>query len=328
MRIIHGTGIRGLAGIPQKRGRIIRPLLGVDRDYILSYCASKEVPFSEDPSNNDRRYFRNRIRLDLLPHLSSSYHPAIADNIVRLAQNAQSVVSMIRVDTDPIIATDLSKTSPNQWILNTRQIGLLDDTSIVILFGDLFANELSCDMDFTHTHYEQLVRLVRDTGASGRMLTLPALTVKREYEDLVITRTVQDAACGVSSDDCTTLSLPGTTTTADAEIKTEILDRSSLDDMSIESSPSHACLDHAALTPPLTVRRPVPGDRMQPFGMTGTKKLSDIFIDKKIPARTRATSLVISDANGILWLVGVTVAERSRVGSGTREVVRIHVEKK
>jgi tRNA(Ile)-lysidine synthase len=64
---------------------------------------------------------------------------------------------------------------------------------------------------------------------------------------------------------------------------------------------------------------------MQPFGMEGTKKLSDIFIDKKIPASSRLTSLVITDARDILWLVGVTTSEKCRVDDATLDILRIHV---
>jgi tRNA(Ile)-lysidine synthase len=61
---------------------------------------------------------------------------------------------------------------------------------------------------------------------------------------------------------------------------------------------------------------------MTPFGMKGTKKLSDIFIDRKIPHRRRAEAWVVEDARGILWLVGVTTRESTRVTDATTSVVR------
>jgi tRNA(Ile)-lysidine synthase len=327
MRIIRGTGIRGLAGIPRRRGKLIRPLLSTGRADTLSYCLAEGIPFAKDPSNEDRRHFRNRIRLDLLPLLSTDYHPAVEVNLGRLARNAETVIASIRTVTDPIIEKNLKEPLAGQWILDTREIGGLDDTSIVVLFGDLFGEKLSCDMDFTRTHYEQLVRLVRDARASGRALSLPGVTVKKEYENLVISRTGGPAPSDSPGGHRTILPLPGEAKSAGVEIRTEIVDRSTVDDATLASSAGHACFDRDCLVPPLTLRNPVPGDRMQPFGMNGTKKLSDIFTDKKIPVRKRATSLVITDANDILWLVGVTTSEKSRVGSGTREIVRILVEK-
>jgi tRNA(Ile)-lysidine synthase len=61
--------------------------------------------------------------------------------------------------------------------------------------------------------------------------------------------------------------------------------------------------------------------------MSGTKKLSDIFIDKKIPLGERATSLVLTDANDVIWLVGVTTSEKSRVHPETRDVLRVRIER-
>jgi len=73
----------------------------------------------------------------------------------------------------------------------------------------------------------------------------------------------------------------------------------------------------------LTVRYPREGDRMQPFGMKGHKKLSDIFIDLKIPRRKRVTTPVIEIDGEIVWVVGVATSERCRVTRDTPNVVRL-----
>jgi tRNA(Ile)-lysidine synthetase-like protein len=81
----------------------------------------------------------------------------------------------------------------------------------------------------------------------------------------------------------------------------------------------------AEVDPPLTVRAPRAGDRMRPFGMKGSKKLSDIFIDRKIPLRRRDRALVVCDRDKILWLVGVTTTETTRITAGTDKVLKITV---
>ena len=104
-------------------------------------------------------------------------------------------------------------------------------------------------------------------------------------------------------------------------------DRAARDESGFTATETEAYFDRTGVSPPLKLRAALPGDRMQPFGMTGTKKLSDIFIDKKIPASSRTTSLVITDTRDILWLVGVTTSEKCRVGAGTRDVVRIRIRR-
>ena len=356
MRFLRGAGIRGLAGIPLTRGRLVRPILCLSRDDTVMYCEKTGLPVSDDPSNDDRRFFRNKIRHDLLPLLETEYNPSVGDSILRLAKNARSAVQMIRRETDPLINKNLKFHPPASWLFDTGSIVRLDETSLVILFGDLFAEKLGCDMDFTRAHFESLNRLLKDPQGSGKQISLPGLTVKKEYENLVITRrSVLDKAAeaGVRVENAgepVELEIPGKTTlpggivqnlgiarNRGAVIVIQVLDDAEDRDRGTSGDPATidnalkateraACFDFDKISPPLTLRLPVKGDRIQPFGMTGTKKLSDIFGDKKIPARDRTSTLVITDANDIIWLVGVATSEKTRVTPQTRRVVKIRVE--
>jgi tRNA(Ile)-lysidine synthase len=325
MRFIRGTGIRGLAGIPVRRGKIIRPLLTSARSETLAYCEAMDIPFIKDPTNEDTTHFRNRIRHDLLPQLKEAYNPAVHENLLRLAKNAQDLIRCIRDRTTPLIKQNLRKISPHEWTLDISRLTSLDDTAIVVLFGDVFSDHLGCDMDFSRVHYEQLTALVHDTRGSGKMLTLPGLTVKREYAHLILARPTASEGAERSWDYRATLTFPGETKAAGVVVKTEILERSLLKNDTIKATEREAYFDLQNLQLPLVLRNPETGDRMQPFGMTGNKKLSDIFTDKKIPGRKRSKSLVVADANEILWLVGVTTSEKSRVDPGTGQVVKITV---
>ncbi len=325
MRVIRGTGLRGLAGIPVRRGKIVRPLLGLTRDDTVLYCRTFDIPYVEDTSNADLRFFRNRVRHELLPLLEAKYDNRIEHNLARLGANARSIIETIRLETDFLIEKHFREAAPGTWFFDTSAIAHLDDTALVVLFGDLFADELSCDMDFTRVHYEGLVRLVRDRHASGKRLSLPGLEVRKEHGRLVITRREAALEETPPSTPRRALCLPGETIVQGLVVTTEILDCSTVDGGFFQATGEEAYFDMGRLVPPLFLRHPTPGDRMQPFGMKGTKKLSDIFIDKKIPMSSRPTSLVITDARDILWLVGVTTSEKCRVDPTTREVVRIRV---
>ena len=325
MRILHGTGIRGLAGIPIRRGKVVRPLLGLRRRDILEYCKPLAIPFIIDPSNEDTKFTRNRIRAELIPQLRT-YNEGIDDNLLRLAKNAQEVVRNVRSKTQPLLKQNLRQVTPNEWHLNVAKIASLDETELFILFSDVFAEHLESDMDFSRVHYEQLAELVRDTRASGKRLTLPGLHLKKEYEQLIITKTAA-VTTGAASLAPATLTFPGETRVAGAVVKTEILDGAVIKSASVKASEHEAYFDLNHLTLPLELRAPERGDRMQPFGMAGTKKLSDIFVDKKIPGRKRAQSLLITDAEDIIWLVGVTTSEKSRVEPTANKVVRITVNR-
>jgi tRNA(Ile)-lysidine synthase len=325
MRVLRGTGLRGLAGIPVRRGRIIRPILVLARSETVSYCDAHGLLYVQDASNEDPRFFRNRVRHELLPLLEARYDRRVQDNLERLADNVRSIIDVIRQRTEPIIENSLVETGPGRWRLETGPLADLDDAALVILLGDLF-ERFSCDMDFTRAHYGGLLRLVRSPRAMGKQISLPGFTVGREHGGLTFARRIDGTRAGGAGIEPTILELPGETVTAGWLVTTEILQGPAPLAPSL-SAAAVAYLDMKNLAPPLVLRAPRRGDRMRPFGMKGTKKLSDIFIDKKIPLSARASTLVIADGHDILWLVGVATSETCRVHPATREILRIRVEK-
>lgn len=324
MRVLRGTGVRGLAGIPVRRGRIVRPLLCLNREDTVAYCRALEIEFVEDPTNHDTRFLRNRIRHELLPLLDANYLGGVRGNLLRLAENAQDVVKSVRERTQPLIAQNLKRGADDEWVLNFTKIAKLDATALFVLFGDLFTSEVGCDEDLSRANYEDLMRLIRDARGSGKALDLPGVSVKREYENLIIRRRRSEASPQLI--ERSRLTLPGETQAAGMVIETEILERSMLENASMKASDCVAYFDLQRLRLPLTLRQPEKGDRMQPFGMSGSKKLSDIFVDRKIPGRKRGGACVIEDADEILWLVGVTTAEKCRIAPETDKIVRISIQ--
>lgn len=105
-RIIRGTGLAGLAGIPFARSlgpaaTLVRPLLNVSRAMVLEYLAALGQDYCSDESNLSPRYTRNRIRNELLPHLASQYNPAVADALRRLgtlAGDAQRLIESLAAE--------------------------------------------------------------------------------------------------------------------------------------------------------------------------------------------------------------------------------------
>jgi tRNA(Ile)-lysidine synthase len=91
-RIVRGTGLRGLAGMPYTRGRLIRPLLDVPRAEVLRFLARRRLPFVDDPSNGDRRYARSRVRHDWLPLLARD-NPRVVEALLTLAGEARAGVA-------------------------------------------------------------------------------------------------------------------------------------------------------------------------------------------------------------------------------------------
>jgi tRNA(Ile)-lysidine synthase len=337
MRILRGTGTRGLSGIPAERGRLVRPLLALTHLQLVNYCRQQHIPFVEDPLNRDKRFTRNWLRFELLPSIRK-YYPNVGDNLLRLSRNAADAVSRTRRTTAPLLSRNLRfEHDPGVWTLDLSGIVDLDPDAKYILFGDLLTDHLDHDPDYTRVHFEKLSRLSGRLTDSGDSLSIPGFTVRREFETLVFTpsRGENDSPAPTVE----SLSVPGEAMVGGVRLVTtvhrvgdEIFDAGEFrtDEPQLFESGGNptggvAYFALEGLEPPLIVRSPRAGDRMRPFGMKGSKKLSDIFIDKKIPLRRRDKALVVCDQKQILWLVGVGTTESARITAETGEVLRITV---
>ena len=100
--LLRGAGSAGLAGIPSRRGAIVRPLLGFSREELREVAEQEALPYAEDPANRDPRHLRSRLRHELIPLLESSYNPAIRTVLARTARHASQDEEALRVAADAV----------------------------------------------------------------------------------------------------------------------------------------------------------------------------------------------------------------------------------
>jgi len=278
-RIVRGTGIAGLAGIPYQRGPFIRPLLDVRRAQILAFLGARKLDFISDPSNENRRYARPRIRHDVLPMLARE-NPRVVDALLQLAREARQKTSR------PWLAC-----LPKGVYLPGRTLAVIDrlvreaeGTRSVVVEGGRIA-----------VCYGQVTWVPRGSeAASGRRAPSP------------VARPVAG---------------PGRYALADAPVV-------ELTPLAAGRWPSGnaACFDAARVRWPLVLRAPRAGDRMAPRGGRGRRKLSDLFIDAKIPRPERASLPVLCDGTGaILFVPGLRPSEIGRPDAGTRAWFAVQV---
>ena len=280
-RIVRGTGIAGLAGIPYQRGPFVRPLLDVRRAQILAYLAKRKGDYFTDPSNANRRYARSRIRHDVLPALARE-NPRVVEALLALAREAQDKgEARWRKDLPPGLYLPRRGVHAVDGLMRagcgTRTITVRD--------GEL-------------------------TVGYGKVSWLPG-----KPGDLAQVRAQAREAQRVAG--------PGQYRIFDPPAP-------GLDIAPARVGPwpggNSACFDTAKLTWPLSVRALRPGDRMAPRGGRGTRKLSDLLIDAKIPRQERAILPVLCDASGaILCVPGLRPSEIGRPGGETLEWIEVHV---
>lgn len=326
--LLRGVGTHGLGGVqPVLNGRIIRPLLTTTRNQIEEFAQAEHLEYVVDSSNTDRKYLRNAVRLDLLPMLQQHFNPSIVRRLAaytQLFREDAAFIEQIATERFQVICKNVGE---------TRKINL-----------DLFANEcITIQRELMYKTFESLTgtrqgletRHVRavialfNRKAAGKQLSLPCKIVAyRSYEWGYLRKQREDSAHIVVSP--LSIAVPGTTHFDRWRIETEITE--TIPARLTETRRSHGseevvqCLDYECLVAPLVVRYRLPGDAFRPLGMQGKKTIKKFFIDRKIPRDQRTSIPLLADANGIVWVVGLSIDDRVKITKTTRKVVicRVH----
>ncbi len=340
---IRGGGITSMIGLQPRQQDIIRPLLSVTHAETLAYCALHGLTPIEDTSNNDTRFYRNRIRHSLLP-LLETMNANIRSTLLRNAE-------VMRVDAE-WIDTQVEQAWPTvvyvQDAVLTLSIAPLRRLPLSIqrhllrrVTSILSAGQSPLEL----RHYlliEQLMQ--RETAIHDVTLDLPnALIVRRTNDSLIFrrpdTREVstismfqqgvgEEVSCSVPG----SIFLQGTSWLAVAELLAEetlykvrqaLAHQDWQDVWRLLPTTSHTVfLDAEYVGQKLSIRTRRPGDRLRPLGMKHEKKVQDILIDKHIPRDQRDTFPFFFNADGFpVWLGGVCVDDRARLTEHTQRIV-------
>ncbi len=310
MNVLRGTGTDGLAGIPARSGRVVRPLLDVSRAEVEAYCAAQGLTPRRDPSNlESKAYTRNRVRLELLPQLAREYNPAVADALVRLSQVAGRDSAYLEEQAAEALARVTVRRAAGAVVLDRAGLARLHPAIGRRVLRRALAEVRGTDAGITFEHIEAACRAIEDAARSPFGMTLPApacrLTVRGQT--VTVARLLPEPlVSGVE----VPLAVPGTAMLPGGSGAVKA---------SWEDGPEAVGLDAEAVDlPGLHLRCWRAGDKIDPVGMGGRhKKLSDIFTDAKVPRLVRHTLPLVADRRGLLWVPGLCLSERARVTDKT-----------
>ncbi len=315
--MIRGSGWRGLAGMPVKRGPFVRPVLCCEHGELKSYLRAMGIRYAIDQSNNDNSFLRNRIRNRLIPMLKREFNPSIDDSIIRIGDNILEGWEALAgpaenagaaMDDGPGIAI------PLEGIEN------LPDFHLYLVIDRVLRDHFGVIQDIGKTHYDAARKLVR-AGRSGSRTQFPhGVTLLREQ------RAIRFLPGGAAAPEppAPRAILPGEGTFPLPSRNCSVV-ISRIDPAGKEMRASETEAFFHGLTFPVTVRNRLPGDRIVPFGMRGRRKLGDIFTDRKIPAHLRRLAAVFEDDRGIFWVPGIVTSERARVGPRAKTALHIRL---
>ena len=305
MNLLRGTGIHGLTGIRPRNGHIVRPLLGVSRQEIEEFLDSIGQPYVTDSTNLVDDVVRNKLRINVLP-LLKTINPKASENIYKTACRLAEAERVFNAAME----SAKMRVCPRET-LDTQHGGSIDIVALqqepspeYLLF------ELLSPLGFSPDRIEQIAaHLDSPTG--------------REYQSETHELVFDRGQLLVQPRQPLPLTLripePGTYQYGSQKVRVE-----QTSDVVISRVPGMATLDAAFVRFPLTVRPVRVGDRFQPFGMTGSRLVSDFLTDRKASLFDKRRQLVVTDANDtILWLVDQRIDHRFRTTDATTAILRL-----
>ncbi|MCC7508289.1 MAG: tRNA lysidine(34) synthetase TilS [Planctomycetes bacterium] len=337
MRAISGSWLTGISGIPVRRTlsrdlklEVVRPLLRVSRQNIEEWMQAEAVPVFEDPSNKDPRYSRNKVRHMLMPLLAKEFNPGVKQHLAALGLQAQELEQELQQNAARFLEPPVHRGNESVVRVSIERLRAQGPLAQRYILRNALQSVGLPVREVTHRRVER-VRDLLSSERRGMVVKLSdGATVMLDDADIVVKIThtttlpeyITPAEFQIGRDG---------TWAADvdrgpvARIVAEMMAMPSggLNQLLEEKGAEVEYLDAEKVLFPLFVRGRKDGDRVQPLGMEGEKKLQDVLVDNKVPREERELVPLVCDSSGLLVVCGNTIAHRARVTPVTSQVMKL-----
>ena len=306
INLSRGTGIKGLAGIKPKSGKLVRPLLFASRKEIFDYCTANSLSYREDSSNAKTTYLRNKLRHRILPvfqELNPRFSQNMVENIERLSQVEQIYRNSI-VDAKQDCAYQNDK---EVYISISKLKKYMPVTTYLFEFIHPYG--------FSSSDIDEIINAL--DGSSGKLFYSATHRLLKDREHLIISQ-IEEPTLGLYYIDEGTELI-----TEPLRLSFKVIRKAAL--KKIEKAAHFAYLDYDKLNFPLILRHWRKGEYFMPFGMTGLKKISDFFIDRKMSIVEKEQSWILASDEHPVWIVGQRSDNRYRVREDTQRILVVEM---
>jgi tRNA(Ile)-lysidine synthase len=321
MHFIRGAGISGLGGIYPKHRDTIRPLIDCARADITAYLSVIDMPYRIDSSNLESDYFRNLIRHELIPHLRDRYNSRIIPALTRTAHVAQAAESFIRKYVERLWSEAVSFSRLGKIQIDITQCRYADPILAYELIRKSYyhltrrsGHRNSLDLELIKEAYALL-----DSEVGRRADLNSGILVERGISQLVM---FENSEIEFSRE----ISVPGRHRLLDFGLGITSRIEGYEGGIDRQTDNWSAELDFDRLSPPFVIRNVRQGDRVVLMNAPGSRKLSDIFTDRKIPRSLRQEIPILTANGAIVWIIGVGIAHSARITEQTGKVLKLHAE--
>jgi tRNA(Ile)-lysidine synthase len=305
-RLATSPGSRALLGLPPRNGRVVRPLLALERERTRELALAAGLPFADDESNDDEAFARNRIRGRVLPELRE-LSPAVERNIAETrAELGEEAELLERVVLE---ALDAVGAAAGAVAIRADSLADFEPGLRRLALRALAERAAGRAVPLGRERAAEIMRLA--AMPEGGTIELGGGLVAHCEAGFV--RFVASEA--EAAPQPVALTLPGRARIGDWEVRAE------LHPGPVEpAGPDLATLDATTLGGRIEVRTWREGDRIRPLGMEGSKTLGDLFADRDVPRSLRHTLPVVTVDGEVAWVAGVAVSEDFRLAPDTEQV--------
>jgi tRNA(Ile)-lysidine synthase len=303
INIGRGTGFRGLSGIPAQQEYLKRPFLNFAREEILIEAKKRDIKWREDSSNSESKYLRNKLRHDVIPQLKDAL-PDLQTSFIKTIGNLQSVQNYVDGEVLRFRESGITETQSG-FIIELSELKKTSNPSFILY-------ELVKDYQFNPADLENLL-----TAETGKALENGKHRLLKNRNQII---------CYELADLSDDLSITG-----EGEYKLDgkhfLIDSKPVHNLKsfIENfaNRSTLLLDANKIKFPLILRTWQAGDRLRPFGMKGSKLVSDVLVDAKTSRVEKDRCLVLENEDTILWVVGYRHGSTAKIDAQTKTALVI-----
>lgn len=313
MRFFRGAGPTGLSGIPPTRGKIIRPLIDIERKEVEEFLEERKQGFIVDSSNLKEDYFRNRLRLSFLPEIKR-INPAIVQTISRTMEILREEERYFGIQVTKTLMKLICRKSDLRIELFLTPMEMMERVILRrVLRRAIDETRGLRGMGFPHI--EGIIELIKHGNPGDRIYLPKGLRVIKNYGTLIITSEIPQRI-GIF-----TLNVPGEAILR--EIKAVITADVEDDIDNRGDGRKVVVLDADKVGAVLSVRPRGKGDFFYPLGFGKRKKLQDFFVDQKVPRDERDAIPIVASRNDIVWIAGYRGDERFKATEVTKRFLKL-----
>lgn len=331
IRLIRGSGLKGLSGMSCKRDNIIRPLLDESRATLLAYIKEHNLGHCHDSSNEDRRFLRNRIRLDLLPELENHYNPAIRTNILQTTAILAQEEALLEAMTDKhfrdlctIIPAATSRPIPDAVYCKRADFTGLHPAMQRRILETICWKMCSRP---TFRQIKQMTELIGNGTPGARLHLQSGLRIAIDAKAATFSHPQGRKAIRgektIRPTDQRLITSAGSYNFQELgrRLMVQAVSRALHSGAPDDQPPGTLLVDASLAVLPLTVRPPLPGETMRPLGAPGKKKISRIFNDLKLPEDKRPNYPLVVSGNEPVAILGLRIADWCKITDSTTNLL-------